>query len=109
MKDFYKTDKPVSGEGVAGIAVSIRYDKGNDSGYRPTRRGYYLSVSPVVRTVCPGYISERGFPMYGIRAFLLCVERKSNKSLQEAERIAEENIKDMLDHVCKAQGCKIVE
>lgn len=62
------------------LSCYIDYRLGNNSPYRPVKRGYYLSIVPVK--------GRCYFPQESICMLLKEVTRKSTKAEQEAERLA---------------------
>ena len=107
MEFNFKTDKVLT-EGTHFISVSITYDKGNDCGYRPVKRGYSVHVQPETRIQCNGYTSVRCLPMHGYRSFLLEVTKKSNKAELQAYELAKNVYRDIIERVESAEGCKII-
>lgn len=82
------------------VRVSYNLAKDDSDGYK---RGYYLRVLPVKRNgVCLSYEVFSGGDM-----LLKTVKRKSNKALEEAERIAEDKEMLLVSYVCNKNGLEL--
>lgn len=105
FSQYLKTNLPINNGASHAVKVYLSYDRGDSSGYRPTPRGYYLHVQPV--WVSGGW--EKCIPMNGYRAFLLSVQRSSQKAEREAENKAREIVGEILARVASAEGCTILD
>ena len=90
------------------LKVSIYYDLGGYSyiASSPTKRGYYVSVTPVVRSEHDNYFSEIIGIFRGYKYCLREVTRKSNKVKQE---VLETNIDWLIKEVCNEYGLEVIE
>ena len=90
---------------ITHLRAVVRYNLGgmNFYNYKMEERGYYLSVYPV--EVGKNF-EMSGFPG-GVKKFVLPVTRKSASAESKAERIAEEEMKDLVEHVLKATGLEL--
>ena len=77
--------KAVGGENKF-LKCELYYDKGgmNYFTYKNEPRGYYVSVSPVERTVGEYYVCESAVAFSGIKYNILEVARKSKKAEESA-------------------------
>ena len=93
------------------IKIHLYYSKGGMNYYhgKNERRGYYMSVIPVVRIKGEGYISEQCSPHEGVKYMVLEVARKSDKSFSQAEMLMKDHEDKLVNHVCTAQGIKLAE
>ena len=89
------------------LEVRVYYDIGGISyaTYEPKKRGYYLSVSPLVVSGC--CVSYQGFT--GCYKFLKEVSRQSKKAADEAVKIAQEVKQQVIDYVCTQHGIELTE
>ena len=87
------------------LVIEVYYDKGgmNYFTYKVERRGYYLSVRPVLQS--KGLVSYTSFS--GTKVLLKEVSRKSAKAEAEAEEIAKGKIADLVASVCNRNGIAI--
>jgi len=83
------------------LKVQLYYDKGgmNYFSNRLETRGYYLSVSPVKRTRVQNLVTEEYTAYSGIKRLILPVGRRSDKSDEQAERLAESKIEELKNEV----------
>ena len=93
------------------VKVRLYYDLGGYDylSYTPKQRGYYLSVQPVERASRDGYTTESFTAFTGTKFCILPVTRKSKKAAAEAERIAAEKEKILIDYVCRENGLVLAE
>lgn len=91
------------------VKVEVYYNLGgiNYFTYEVEPRGYYLSVSPVERVNRGGYIMESCAAFSGYKTLLKEVKRKSKKAEAEAEQIAAERMKPIIDRVLIEQGLQL--
>lgn len=103
MKKIIYLDKPT--EDANALVIEVYYDKGgiNYFTYKVERRGYYLSVCPVLKS--DGLISYTSFS--GTKLLLKEVARKSAKAEAEAEEIAKGKVADLVASVCNRNGIAI--
>lgn len=92
-------------EDVNCLMVEVSYELGGESGFsgRQSRRGYYLSVTPVLREKYDGHylVSQQVFgPLNGKKLLLKEVSRKSDKALSEATLLAEQKKDEFIAFVC---------
>lgn len=88
---------------VTHIKVELYYAKGGWNYFtgNQERRGLYLSVSPVTRTVHEGGgVSESYVGFSGIKQFVLEMKRMNQKTLDNFV-IDEKMKKQLIDHVCR--------
>lgn len=96
MKKYFRIEnREPEGGYVPALSVTVRYDKGDPAGYRPVQRGYYASFSPV-GVNRSGW--TKGYPMEGVRVFLLPVTRQSPKKESEAEGIAIQKLPQLVEY-----------
>lgn len=90
------------------LKVDIYYDLGGYSYFtnKSSKRGYYVSVTPVVRSEHDNYFSETIGIFRGYKYCLREVTRKSNKVKQE---VLEINIDWLIKEVCNEYGLEIIE
>lgn len=84
------------------LKIEVYYHLGgmNYFTYKEEKRGYYLSVSPVEKH--GGMESYVGFS--GIKQLVKGVARKSAKAEAEAEKIASEQVENLIAMVCGKHG-----
>lgn len=89
------------------LKVRIYYDLGGISWatYEPKKRGYYLSVTPVVVNGCS--VSFMGFT--GVCKLLNEVGRQSKKGEEQAKKLMQEQKQKLIDYVCNEHGITIKE
>lgn len=89
---------------VTHLKIELYYSLGgmNYYTYRAENRGYYLSVMPVTRGISAGgFVSESYAVFTGIKQCVKEVKRKSAKAEIEAEKLATDAMKKLIDYVCK--------
>jgi hypothetical protein len=88
------------------LRVRVYYDKGgmNYGTGREKARGYYISVSPLDRTIKSGYISETYSAFSGFYELLEPCARKSKKAEAAALEKAPAYEKIIVDHILKNTG-----
>ena len=91
------------------LKVEVYYNLGgmNYFTYKTEPRGYYLSMSPVERTVRNGFISEGYTAFSGNKVLLKEVSRKSKKAEQEALKTAESIKNYYIDKVLEKNGLEL--
>ena len=101
MKEYIK----VSGRSdVNNLRIDFDYDLGGMNYFtgRVERRGYYISIMPVYRTVREGgWTSESYTAFTGVKTCLLEVARKSSKKEQEAQKLFEAEKQKYIDYMLK--------
>ena len=109
MKQYIKVK--INGGKVTHLKVETYYSLGgmNYFNYKTERRGYYLSVVPVERMDKGGYIMEGYVMCLGIKDCIKEVQRKSKKAETEAEKLATERMKDLIDYVLNQNGLELEE
>ena len=88
------------------LKVSLYYSKGGMNYFTGTneRRGIWLSVSPVTRTVYPEGGSSEGYTAFtGVKECLKEMAR-FNQNTFDRFSIPETNLERMIDHVCIKNG-----
>lgn len=99
MKEYIK----VSGRNdINNLRIDFDYDLGGMNYFtgRVERRGYYISIMPVYRTVREGgWTSESYTAFTGIKTCLKEVTRKSNKAEAEAATIFEAEKQKYIDYM----------
>lgn len=100
MKKIIHLDNPTNDANA--LVIEVYYSKGgiNYFTYNIERRGYYLSVCPVLSA--SGFLSYTSFS--GTKVLLKEVSRKSAKAEAEAEEIAKSKIVDLVTSVCNRNG-----
>jgi hypothetical protein len=85
------------------LKVEVYYNLGGMNYFtsRVEKRGYYLSVCPVKRTVseCGSYATETYGAFTGVKELIMEVKRKSKKAEEESETIVEGRIDLLIEHV----------
>ena len=89
------------------LEIMLSYNK--DTGlsmwdYKPMKRGYSVSVSPVEIEQHDGYVTVTSFAMAGIKSFLLEVPRASTKALKEACHLANATLPAMISKVLETHS-----
>jgi hypothetical protein len=88
------------------LKVSLYYSMGGMNYFTGTneRRGIWLSVSPVTRTVYPEGGSSEGYTAFtGVKECLKEMAR-FNQNTFDRFSIPETNLERMIDHVCEKNG-----
>ena len=102
MKLYFLEDgkTPMPAEGGQGLKVSTFYSKGgtNFYTYKQEPRGYYLSVTRVVRKISESGLVSESCMMFtgGKKRLLLEVKRQSPKALALAEEKAKEVMTEVM-------------
>ena len=100
----------VKGSETKKVKVEVFYSKGgmNYFNYTQDKRGYYVSVRLVDRSIKNGYVTE-SFSMFegGYKQLLKEVGRASKKSEQFADSIAMDCAKPIIERVCQEQGIEL--
>ncbi len=73
--------------------------------YKTEQRGYYLSVSPVEKSAH----MESYTAFSGVKVCVLPVSRKSKKAEENAEKLAADREKELIDFVCNKNGLILME
>ena len=110
MKRYIKV-KPNAGK-TTHLKVDMSYSLGgmNLFTYKQERRGYYLTVCPVERRSCGDGVMMEGFVAFsGTKMLLKEVTRKSAKAEQEAERMVDQNLPELVEYICKKNGLSLEE
>lgn len=91
------------------LKVEVYYSLGgmNYFTYKSEPRGYYLSVTPIERIDRGGYFVEIQSAFSGYKMILKEVKRKSKKAEAEAEQIAADGLKRIVDQVLIEQGLEL--
>lgn len=91
------------------LKVEIYYYIGgyNYATYKHESRGYYVSVTPIERVNHEGYSTESYACFSGYKALLKEVARKSNKAVQEALKLAENVINEIVEVLCNKNGFEL--
>lgn len=100
MKKYLKLKG--NSRGFTDLEVEVYYDLGSD-GLCSRERGYYLRVLPVKRDGV--WLSFEAYS--GLSMLLKIVKRKSNKALEEAERIAEDKEMLLVSYICNKNGLEL--
>ena len=99
MKEYIK----VSGRNdINNLRINFDYDLGGMNYFtgRAERRGYYISIMPVYRTVRDGgWTSESYTAFTGVKTCLLEVARKSSKKEEEAKKLFEAEKQKYIDYM----------
>lgn len=77
--------------------------------YENNARGYYLAVQPVERSARGGVVLEGFTAFSGVKKCILPVSRKSKKAEENAEKIAADHEKELIDYVCRKNGIILAE
>lgn len=93
------------------LRVDIDYNMGryNYFTHQTEPRGYYIHVSPVAYSNNNGIITESYVAFTGIKYLLKEVTRKSAKAEKEAEQIAAQIEKNIIDIVCTKNNISVLE
>lgn len=96
----------VQGDGVNCLKIEVYYHLGgmNYFTYKEEKRGYYLSILPIDKK---GNI-ETCVAFSGIKILLLEVKRKSNKSYNEALKLAEDLEEKYIKYVCDRNNLELL-
>jgi hypothetical protein len=88
------------------LKVSIYYDLGgyNYFTYKEKQRGYYISVTPVIRSERNGVIIESITAFTGYFELLEACTRKSKKAELNALEKSNAYKKMMIDYICNKNG-----
>lgn len=91
--------------GFTHLEVEFYYSLGgyNYFTHRTENRGYYLSVSPVIKSG----ITERYPAFSGNKMCIKEVKRKSAKAEVEAEKIAENKLENLIGYILNKHGLKL--
>lgn len=89
------------------LEVSIYYDIGGYNYFTstPKKRGYYLSVNPLV--VTDNLVSYEGFS--GTNVLLNEVKRQSKKGEEEALKLLPQFKQKLIDYICNKHGITVKE
>lgn len=88
---------------ITHLRVETKYDLGGTNCFtnEVIERGYYLYVTPVERhTNAQGYATEKFTAFSGYKLLLKGVARQSKKAETEAEQLAEEKMRTLIQKVC---------
>ena len=77
--------------------------------HKTEQRGYYLSVTPVERSAREGCRLEGFAAFSGIKICVLPVSRRSKKAEENAEKLAADHEKELIDYVCNKNGLVLME
>ena len=92
------------------LKIELYYSLGgyNVFTHKTEPRGYYLSVSPVSRSVTTyGATMESYTAFSGIKQCIKEVSRKSEKAARSAEEIAVNYENDLIRYVCDKNGLEV--
>ena len=112
MADLFTKYISAKGDKVNRLRVRLYYDLGgiNYFTYKNEPRGYYLSVTPEeVSDRGNGFICVSTTMFSGIKALVKNVQRQSKKSAEEAIKLAEPKIQQLVDYVCNKEGIEVLE
>lgn len=108
--------KYIKAEGIGNIdcnylKVQFYYDLGgiNYFTYQQEPRGYYLSVTPVIKESRGSYVSESYTAFTGTKICVKSVTRKSKKAETEALESVKIRLPYYLDSFCTGNGIDILE
>ena len=110
MKHYIKV-KPNAGS-TTHLKVDMSYSLGgmNLFTYKNERRGYYLYVTPVERRSCGDGVMMEGFVAFsGTKLLLKEVTRKSAKAEQEAKRMVDQYLPELMNAVLKENRLELEE
>lgn len=96
---------------ITHLKIEVYYSLGgyNYFTYKQENRGYYLSVSPVERKTDEYGTMESYTAFTGIKKLIKEVSRKSKKAEAEAEAIAENETKNLIDYVCTKNNLEVTQ
>lgn len=96
----------VQGNDVNCLKIEVYYHLGgiNYFTYKDEQRGYYLSISPINKRGN----TESYTAFSGIKILLLEVKRKSNKSYNEALKLAKDLEEKYIKYVCDRNNLKLL-
>ena len=99
----------VKGDNSKKIEVTTSYSKGGMSlfSYQEIKRGYYVHVQPVKFENIAGCNIVSVCPIEGRKMLLKEVSRASKKAEAEADCMAEEAAKPIIERVCAEQGIEL--
>lgn len=103
---------PVEGKAdVNFIKVHTFYDLGGMNYFtsRPTKRGYYVSCTPVFRDDKNGYATESTVLGSGYKQLCKEVTRQTKKAAAEAEIVAGKLYEAIVSRICREEGLTIKE
>lgn len=104
---MFKRYIKANGNEVNNLRCELYYSLGgfNYFTYKEEPRGYYISVSPVMRD---GRMEQYvGFS--GLKKCILEVKRQSKKAEAEAEELAKVNLISLINAVCEKNGIELEE
>lgn len=93
------------------MKVEIYYTLGgyNVWNYKVDPRGFYLSITPMMRELKDGYVSETYSAYTGLRQLLLQVERRSKRTETIAVNEAAKILNPLIRQVCDKNNLPIPE
>lgn len=103
---------PAEGLGCNNIKVVLYYHLGgmNQFTYKTETRGYYISVTPVCRERKYGCNVETVTLGTGVKQLVLPVSRKSDKSANKAQELANDGrLNYLIKYVCDKYGIRMVD
>lgn len=105
MKDYIKVND------TQHIEVSVYYSKGgmNYWTYKNEPRGYYLSVTPVVRRIGNGFVSTEYQCFSGTKVLLNEVSRKSKSAYNKALESYKGELGRLMEHVISKNKIEVTE
>jgi len=84
------------------VKITLTYDKGGINMFtqKEKKRGYYLAAQPIeIKQYENGINIESFIAFSGVRKCILEVKRKSDKGYNEALKMYENNINELLEYV----------
>lgn len=110
MKKYIKVKD--NSKHITHLRVELFYDLGGTNFFTSEieERGYYLSVTPVERYIdSQGYTTEKFTAFTGTRILLNGVARRSKKTENEAEQLAQEKERILIRYVCAKNKIELDE
>ena len=86
------------------LKIEIYYNKGGMNYYtsRAEKRGYYISVCPVIRTQIGNITTEQYTAFSGVKMLLKEVARKSDKAYNEAVELGKIKMDELINYIKNA-------
>lgn len=84
------------------VKITVTYDKGgiNMFTHKQTQRGYYLAAQPIEIKQYENGINIESFTAFsGVRKCILEVKRQSDKGYNEALKMYENSINELLEYI----------
>lgn len=101
---------PIQSKDANYLKVELYYDIGGYNYFtcKETRRGYFLSITPVDRSDKGGYFTESITLFRGVKQMILPVDRKSEKSAQTALGLYKKEVRDLIRYVVDSDNGNII-